>query len=159
MPIGDRTIERGLESGIRGSIRFAGDFLVEFLGGLLPGIIFTVGLFSVFVPCLCLFLTSLNRTSKDYSISETIHLIFNPLEIESNIWWVGFFGFWLIFSYVFGHLFYRRDPKTPNAMSYKRITRKKPDIAELRKHFSGRRNEFTADGETKGISILWNDNI
>lgn len=135
---GEKDIENAIESEVKKRVSLAGEFLVEFLGGLIPGILFSIGLLIIFVPSLATFLFSVNPRAFELSTPQSLSETFRLSRDVSYMWWLGVFTSGLLLSYVFGHLFYRRDPKEPNKRSYARITKNHPTLEELQEHFCDR---------------------
>ncbi len=111
----------GLKSVVdmQGSLR---DFIlpiVEFLGILVPGIVFIFAL----IPALMVPIASILRLvegegSKSPIASEyLVTIILSPS--------MGTIFLLSIFSYVFGHMFFRQDPKIPDQHSFKKVNKAK----------------------------------
>lgn len=99
----------------RPSIR---EFLVDLLGGLVPGALFTsAALLSLMWPLWVLF----RQLQKAAPISkESVTQITNfasAFRLELVI-------FFIVGSYVIGHIFFRLDPKVPDQRSYARVSAK-----------------------------------
>jgi hypothetical protein len=85
------------------------EFIVEFFGILLPGFAFTAGLFpSVVFPALALLIALPGGVSLT---GDRVATLFEMFKIEVLIAIAAF-------SYVWGHVFYRLDPKLPDTISY-----------------------------------------
>src|SRR5215210_3661478 len=97
------------------------DFLVDFLGGLVPGLLFLLGLvFSAFPVILLAFAALLGapRVTFGNFVAQALEA---TRQTPNTIWIAGFFIL-ITIAYVVGHLFYRRGPKTPDQESFKQIT-------------------------------------
>ncbi len=125
------------------------DFLVDLLGGLIPGILFTIATFFALIPPLRALLVSISP-KKDagkeeiemVSLSTAAENFFESIQNTPNMIWIGLFLFSLILSYVFGHLFYRKDPKVPDRKSFLSISKKnKPTKEELDELYPGESDE------------------
>lgn len=111
------------------------EFSVDLLGGLVPGIIFVVCSIFAIVPSLIVLISSLSSASNviwdTYQAQSPIYVTFEDFFAKingtPNVLWIGAFVIFLIFSYVLGHLFYRRDPKKPTIASFKLLLRKSPN--------------------------------
>jgi hypothetical protein len=101
------------------------EFIVEFLGSLVPGILFAVSLILIFVPSFCAFFSVLGKEPTPYSLTSIlVKFLYSAKETPYMIWF-GIIMIGLILSYLFGHLFYRCDPKVPNQKSFSRITKER----------------------------------
>ena len=108
---------RGLESMVdmQGSLR---DFIlpiVEFLGILVPGVFFIFALIpSIIIPTATILRIIEGAQATAPIASEyLVTIILSPS--------VGTIFLLAIFSYVFGHMFFRQDPKIPDQQSFKKV--------------------------------------
>lgn len=119
----------------------AHDFFVDFLGGLVPGLLYLLGLGIAFVPIAAVLVSS--QSSPDALAVKVLQATQNT---PSTIWIAVFFVLVMV-AYVVGHLFYRRTPKDPDQRSFKRLLEgekkdKRSDQAYLRSEYG-----CSTDGE------------
>jgi len=115
--------------------RFAAhDFFVDFLGGLVPGLLFLLGLGLAFVPISAVLVSP--RASPD---ALAIKVLQATQGTPATIWVAAFFVLVMV-AYVVGHLFYRRTPKIPDQRSFKRLLKaeardQRGDLEHLRSEY------------------------
>ncbi|WP_372933886.1 hypothetical protein [Mariniphaga sediminis] len=93
------------------------EYFVDILGGLFPGILFLLALFIATVPPIfnlsCIFLEKQGNVFQIFR-----EYVIATLQTPSSIW-IVFFMIFTLLSYIVGHIFYRRDIKTPDRESFK----------------------------------------
>ena len=96
------------------------DYWVDLLGGLLPGALVTVSLIAIFFPTLFL-LANAASGNTDLNIGATLKSILITTKGTPSMLWFGIATISVSMIYIIGHIFYRKDPKKPNQISYLKI--------------------------------------
>jgi hypothetical protein len=109
------------------------DFFVDFMGGLVPGLLFLLGLTFTLMPVAFLVFTTLLERPKANLLEALDKTLQSTQETPNTIWIAGFFILVAV-AYVVGHLFYRRGPKQPDLQSLLKISKGKTS-EELREDF------------------------
>ncbi len=125
------------------------EFIVEFLGSLVPGVAFLIAVIPAFVaPIWSIAITFLRHPAVDFptlpgsaSVSTIIFLQFPLL--------MGFF----VIAYIAGHLFYRQNPKTADAASFKRISDDASKRGEGHENKNGMVRELTDEQGRKRTPV------
>ena len=111
------------------------DFLVDLLGGLVPGLLFLLGLAFSVLPVIMFTLSAILDSPYLNFGSLAVRALEASKETPNTIWIAGFFVL-LAIAYVVGHLFYRRGPRRPDQESFRRITKGlSGDAEKLRSEF------------------------
>lgn len=110
--------ENEAEKNLGNSSRFTvHEFMVDLLGGLVPGILYTAGIFllvtSVGVAVVACSQTPVGSTD----VLERVVSFLQMTKGTPNVIWIGVLIFVLLFSYVVGYSYYRRDTKEPDKAS------------------------------------------
>jgi len=96
------------------------EYLVDLLGGLLPGILFIIAfIISIFPPLYVI----ASFYTEEQSLFELANSFFVSIQQTPSAIWLVLFLLFVLLSYVVGHIFYRRDPKTPDRKSFKRLAK------------------------------------
>lgn len=109
------------------------DFFVDLLGGLVPGLLFILGLSFSLLPVLLVGIAIVLGTPRVGIGAFFAGMLSATRETPSAIWIAGLFVLVAI-AYVVGHLFYRKGPKEPDQRSFGRIT-KGEDADKLRAEY------------------------
>lgn len=109
------------------------DFFVDLLGGLVPGLLFILGLSFSLLPVLLVGIAIVLGTPRIGGSAAITGTLGATRETPSAIWIAGLFVLVAI-AYVVGHLFYRKGPKQPDRKSFSRIT-KGEDPVKLRSDY------------------------
>jgi hypothetical protein len=107
------------------------EFLVDFLGALVPGILFLAVATCAMVPPANAIVSALSGSTLSKTFAQAARDFVPKTANTPNTIWIGLFIFGLLLSYIFGHLFYRRDPKEPNQRSFRLVKRTAPNDAKL----------------------------
>jgi hypothetical protein len=99
------------------------DFLVDFLGGLVPGLLFLLGLVFSILPVILLAFAALLGAPR-ITFGSFIARGLEATKLTPNTIWIAGFLVLITIAYVVGHLFYRRGPKVPDQESFRRITKR-----------------------------------
>jgi len=101
--------------------RFAArDFFVDFLGGLVPGILFLLGISAALGPPLYAVVDGFSPGDK-LSLGSLAKKVLESTRDTPNFLWIALFLIAVGLAYVIGHLFYRQDPKVPNKRSFRKL--------------------------------------
>jgi len=101
--------------------RFAArDFFVDFLGGLVPGILFLLGICAALGPPLYAVVDGFSPNDK-IPLGQLAQTVLTAAQGTPNFLWIALFLIAIGLAYVIGHLFYRQDPKTPNRVSFRKL--------------------------------------
>jgi hypothetical protein len=127
--------QRGLTREVAKQSHLLDDFMVEFFGGLVPGILFVVGLFLILVPSVYTFFAAVHKQSSAFSSVKFSRDFLKDAQNTPYMIWFCLMILGLIIAYLFGHLFYRRDPKIPNQKGFKRIAEHGPQAKDFIRKF------------------------
>lgn len=105
---------------------FVHEFLIDFLGALVPGILFTIAIIFALTPIFRAITAILSKEAGTIQTMLSIRAILKSTQNTPSAIWVVFSIFGLLLSYTLGHLFYRRDPRDPDAKSFKRLAKRCP---------------------------------
>ena len=97
---------------------FTQDFLVDGLGGLIPGILFLLGIIVVLAPVSQAVSGAMANRLDEASLTNSIRSLLQASSNTPSMIWIGAFICVLMLSYFLGLLFYRLDPKTPDRKSF-----------------------------------------
>jgi len=100
--------------------RFFQEFLVDILGGLVPGIVLWMGTLAALVLPLYVASKAAARDTLEIRGETVKELLELGGTLNATVWFFIFLGI-IIVVYVFGHLFYRRDPKDPDRASVAKL--------------------------------------
>lgn len=99
------------------------EFQIDILGGLVPGVLFLIGACAAVFPLI--YKMNLHFAADPYLIKPVFlrRLLIAMKGTPSTVWFFTYLGLG-IFTYVIGHLFYRRDPKDVDKSSFKYLARR-----------------------------------
>jgi hypothetical protein len=97
---------------------FTQDFLVDGLGGLIPGILFLIGVIVVLAPASQAVSSAMAESLDEASLMNSVRSLLQASSNTPSMIWIGAFVCALMLSYFLGLLFYRLDPKTPDRKSF-----------------------------------------
>lgn len=108
------------------------EYLVDILGGLVPGILLAVGsAWSLLLPLRELRNSLAAPSSKD-PLLQLLEALRGWQALPATPFFFAFTGVALM-TYVAGHVYYRRDPKTPDQASFRLLERRKVEELALRR--------------------------
>lgn len=103
---------------------FAHYIFVDFLGALVPGMVFSISMFVALIPPIyTLTQTFAPVIESRKSMITALTDILEKTKTTPSMIWIGVFLLSSMFSYVVGHLFYRRNLKAPDKASFERINK------------------------------------
>jgi len=94
------------------------EYWVDFLGSLLPGTLFAVGALVALVPAAVLLVNTIGLDFRT-TFGSLVQSSLAAAAGTPNTIWLALMTALLGVSYALGHMFYRQDPKQPNARSFR----------------------------------------
>jgi hypothetical protein len=123
------------------------DFLVDGLGGLIPGILFLLGIVVVLAPALQALCGAMAPTLDEVSLTGSLEALLKASQNTPNMIWIAGFGCALMLSYFLGLLFYRLDPKTPDRKSFAGLAKGGLSDQSMRERNEWLRQNYGCDNE------------
>ena len=122
----------GSSDDLQKKVPLINEFLIDILGCFMPGVIFYICLFTIFIPPIVGLSFLVGKNINDYfSWQIPIDSFLESVKGTPYMLWFSAFGVNVIVAYILGDLFYRRDPKEPNRASFRRMLKERNTLLDI----------------------------